>query len=415
MLPVHGGINFKNNEKTNLVSIQSFSSPERVFLNIPQGYTSNVSVNDIVDAGQVISFPTEEKFPPIYSSISGIIEKISPECITVKNDFKNRIHSGLSPVEIPLKELSEKEVESISRLMGIYDGSILLSQKIKDAVGKIENVIISCTDTEPPAGIRFPLLKEYTKELLGGIKILIHATKARRGIITISETNENFSDKLKELISDKSLITLRILENKYPLENPKYLLYALTRKEYQQDNLIKDSKCLILSPESVISLYKSFTTGIPQLYTSFAVSGILPESKNIAVPKGTKISDILNFCSFEPKENIKIINGGIMSGSSISIDDIIPNGCECITVLEPREEKKHPCIRCGKCIDSCPMILKPLLLYSNSITDNDEKNISSGIVHCIECGCCTYICPSKIPLSHEIIKSKNNILFNKDK
>ena len=415
MLPIHGGINFKNNEKTNSVSIQSFTTPERVFLNIPQGYTVNVSVNNAVDVGQVIAFPADEKNSPVYSSISGIIENISSECITIKNDFKNRIHSGLSPVELPLKELSEKEIESLSRLMCIYDGDIPLSQKIKESVGKIENVIISCTDTEPPAGIRFPLLKEFTKELLGGIKILIHATKARRGIITISETNEDFSVKLKNLITDKNLITIRILENKYPLEAPKYLLYALTRKEYQQENLIKDSKCLVLSPESVIALYNSFTTGIPQLYKSIAVSGNIPESKNISVPQGTKISEILNLCTLELKEKTQIINGGIMSGVSINSDDILPIGCERITVLEPREEKKRSCIRCGKCIDSCPMLLKPLLLYSNAINSNDENNLNSGIIHCIECGCCTYVCPSKIPLSNEIIKSKHNVLFNTDK
>jgi electron transport complex protein RnfC len=284
MLSVHGGIAFKNNERTNSLPIQNITSPDYIFLNIPDGFVLNVTEGEQVDIGQAVAFSTDETASPVYSGISGNVCCISENTVTIKNDFKNHIHPGLSPIEIPLKEISDKELEALIKLMGIYDDQTPLYKKIKEAFGKIENIIISCTDTEPPAGASHAIVKEFPRELLGGIKILIHATKARRGIITLSVNNTKTDELLKEMISDPKLITTRIIENKYPLENDKYLIYALTRKEYQQNDLVKDSKCLVLKPESVVALYKCFTTGIPFVNKIISVSGKISEQKNLSVP-----------------------------------------------------------------------------------------------------------------------------------
>ncbi len=406
MLLVHGGIYFKNNEKTNSLPIQTISSPEFVYLSIPHGFTLNVSVNENVDIGQAIAFSDDDSECPVYSSVSGTIQNISDNIVTIKNDCQNRIHQGLSPINVPLKDISDVELEMLIKLMGIYDGGVPLHTKIKNAFGKIENIIVCGTDSQPPAGISHPIINENAKELLGGLKILIHATKARLGIITLSDTNVKTANYIKSIISDPKLITVRVLENKYPFENSKYLIYALTRKEFQQENLEKDSKCLVVTPESVVSLYRSFITGIPAVNKTIAVSGRIHEQKNISVPIGTKIADIIDFCGGTTKDDLQIIRGGIMSGEVIDENYIVSHHVDVITFLEKTESRKFSCIRCGKCMQVCPMLLKPLFLYANVIANKHEANSHLGIIHCIECGCCSYTCPAKLPLTKYIKEGK---------
>ena len=406
MLFVHGGIKFKKNEKTNSMPIHDVD-PDYIFLNVPNDFFINVSEGDLVDIGYAVASSKNDTSSPIYSGVSGHVERIENNVITIKNDFKKRIHPGISPVELPLKELSDKDLESLINLMGIYDGAVPLSDKIKTSMGKIENIIINCTDSQPPAGISHPIAKQYPKELLGGIKILIHATKARRGIITLSESNEKTADSLKQLISDPKLITVRILENKYPTDNEKYLIYTLTKKEYRTENLVEESRILVLKPESVISLYRCFTSGIPVVNKAFSLSGKGIENKNISAPIGTKISFLLNL-SENPENNFKIIKGGIMNGTAVEDDAVIYHDFDSITLVEETFQKEYPCIRCGRCIETCPMLLKPLYLYSNIVMDKNKDNTSLGITNCIECGCCSYVCPSKIPLTQTIKTGKSN-------
>lgn len=406
MLIGQNGISFKNNEKTNLLPIQTISHPDFVYLNLPLEYTVNIAMGEKIHIGKAVASSNNNASPPIYSTVSGTVYEITENQIVIKNDFENTVHQGLSPIGIPLKELSEKDIESISRLMGIYDDGVLLADKLHDSKGNIERIVISCTDSQPPCGISFPLCKEYPKELLGGIKIIIHATKARLGIITLSGTNEEFSKKLKEEISDNKLITVRVVENRYPMENSKYLLHVLTRREHTDSTLVKESRCLILKAESVISLYQAFTTGIPKVNKFLSVAGYVGEKKNISVPIGTKISHVLDFCGCKRNDNCIIINGGIMAGNTIDEESVITNEVNTITVLEKQTEKERSCIRCGRCVETCPMLLKPLYLYSNIISNKKQKNIYLGINQCIECGCCSYVCPAKLPLSQSIKKGK---------
>ncbi len=256
MLTFVGGVRFNHGNKTKLLPIQKID-PEYIYLEIPNNYVMTVSAFDEVKIGQIIASSEDECLTPVCSGISGTVESVNESTVTIKNDFKNHIYPGLSSVDIPLTTLETNEIISVLQFMGIYDEDIKLSEKIKKSSGKIENIIVSCTHSEPPSVISYRLLEEYAKELIGGLKILIHATKARAGIIAISEDDIPLKLNLAKEINDPKLISFRVVENKYPIENEKCLIYTLTRKEYNEDNLIEKSRCLVLTAESVINTYLS--------------------------------------------------------------------------------------------------------------------------------------------------------------
>ena len=404
MLSFFGGISFFTSDKNSL-PFEEIAPPEYVYIKVPAEYEKIVYSGDKVLAGQAIAI--KEDSIPFLSSVSGTVEAVFNDEIVIKNDFEDKNVDSLF-LDKSLIELSTREIEELANSFCIYDGSIPLSEKIRKTANKVENVIVSCIDSEPTCKTSKAIISDFTSEVIGGLKIIIHAVKARTGIIALSTDNEKVLQTIKDNIDDPSLIISRVVDNKYPSENEKCLLFALKRKELSGKNFIEDGKCLIIKAETAKKLYESMTSGFPSLQAYISVSGKVKSKKNLIVPIGCKIEHILNYCEcLVPNDDYSIISNGLMCGKEISEDDVIDFNTKSITVIKKREYKEKDCIRCGKCIKVCPMLLKPLFLYSNIINDQCDKNVFIGVEQCIGCGCCSYVCPSKIPLSAVIYQSIN--------
>lgn len=408
MLPISGGITFKSGNKTRNSPLQNITPPEFVYLRAQDADSICISVGDSVSIGQPLVRSQDKETLPLYATVSGVIDSISDKDIVIKNNFENTVFSELTKVTVPLTDIKERDIENKVREMNIYDNGILLAEKLKLSIGKVEYVIINCTDCEPPIGINHRILHEKLDELIGGIKILIHAVRGRTGIIVLDSTQQNVIENLKNKINDPELIIFRTVENRYPMANDKVLLFALMRKEYQDKDIIKQSKSLILKPETAINVYECFTTGIPAVKKLLTVSGGVNESKNISVPIGTKISHVLFHCGGITKNEPQLVIGGIMTGKESAFDQIISHNTNSITVLENKLQNQKKCIRCGRCINVCPMLLKPIFLYSNIINGKSDKNQRLGINHCILCGCCSFVCPAEIPIAQTIKEVSTN-------
>ncbi len=404
MLPISGGLSFKIGEKLKNLSTENFSSPSHIYLDIPSDYKLYVNVGEKIKSGQSVAFPDNNNLLPIVSSVSGIIESFNNNTIVVKNDFKETIFAT-PPIKKHLNEIKSSEIESTCRELCILDNGIPLFKKLRIATGKIENVIINCTNPDPCSAINIRIVAEQFEKLIYGLKVLIHFTKARLGIIAIDETLDYQFPNLDKNISDKKLILLRVIENKYPSSNEKILLHALTRREYQNDNIIKEGRTLIVSPEAVVNLYDGLVYGIPQTKKLITISGGVKNNKNIFVPFGTKVSDIIEFCGGLTKEDASIIANGFMSGFEVNYDSTIMN-YNSLTAISVKATIEHKCIHCGKCLQVCPMLLKPMHIYNNILNSQNDRNTALGAEHCIGCGCCSYICPSNIPLSKIIFNSQ---------
>ncbi len=406
MLSILGGINFYNIDKIQKLPFESMPSPEYVYLKIPDGYSLKVNKGTKVCIGEAVASADGEFCPPIRSSVSGTVEELSENVITVKNDFESNILDGYT-ISSTIFELSEKDIQNLADSFCIYDNSVPLSQKLNDSTGKVENIIINAVDSEPTEGTVRHIILEHIDELIKGIKIVIHAVKARMGIIALGDTCEDLSKLIQNHVTDSNLISTRIIESRYPSSNSKCLVFALTRKEYSEENFVEESKCLVLKGETVVNLYRCISQGTPFTKKLITVSGRINNPKNLLVSVGTKIDDIIKYCGGSTSDNYIILKNGIMTGTPILPDDVVEYDTNSITLIQKQKYSTKKCIRCGKCVDICPMLLKPLLLYSNIIYGKAEKNEQFGIKQCIGCGCCSYVCPSKIPLANIIFGSAN--------
>ncbi len=402
MLPISSGLSFKIGEKLKKISIENFSS-SHIYLSVPTEYKLTVSIGEKVKSGQTVASQENNDLSPMLSTVSGVVESFNNNVLVIKNDFEDDFYT-LPPLTKPLTETQSTEIESACRELCILDNDIPLFKKLKLTTGKIENVIINCTNPDPCSVINIKIVAEYFEKLISGLKILIHTTKARLGIIAVDETIDFDYPNLDKGISDKKLIYLRVIENKYPSSNEKVLLHALTRREYQNDNIIKEGRSLIVSPEAVINLYNGLIHGIPQTKKMITISGGVKNNKNIFVPLGTKVSDVIEFCGGLIKEDASIIANGFMSGFEVDSDSTI-NNINSLTAISVTPPVEHKCIHCGKCLQVCPMLLKPVHIYNNILNAKQNKNKALGVEHCIGCGCCSYICPSNIPLAKTIFKS----------
>lgn len=406
MLSILGGINFYNIDKIQKLPFESMPSPEYVYLRIPDEYSINVQKGAKVCIGEAVAFADGEFCPPIRSSVSGTVEEISDNFITVKNDFELKNMDG-STIDSSIFELSEKDIQNLADLYCIYDNSVPLSKKLNDSMGNVENIIINAVDSEPTEGTLRHIILDHIDELIKGIKIVIHAVKARVGIITLGDTCEDLLKLIQNHITDPNLISTRIIESKYPSSNSKCLVFALTRKEYSEENFVEESKCLVLKGETVVNLYHCISQGIPFTKKLITVSGRVNNPKNILVSIGAKIDDIIKYCGGSTSDNYIILKNGIMTGTQVLANDVIDYDTNSITLIKKQEYLAKKCIRCGRCVDICPMLLKPLSLYANIIYGKAENNEHLGIKQCIGCGCCSYVCPSKIPLANTIFGSSN--------
>lgn len=179
------------------------------------------------------------------------------------------------------------------------------------------------------------------------------------------------------------------------------MVLSATGRKVPLGGLPADVGCIVMNIATVAFISRYLKTGKPLVSRSLTVDGdCVKEPKNVRVPIGTRISEVLEFCGGLKEEPDKILMGGPMMGVAIcDIDAPILKQNNAILAFKKSEKKKEmPCIKCGKCVNACPMNLVPSFLKKATDMKDTEKLKKLGISACMECGCCAYSCPSGIPL-----------------
>ena len=207
---------------------------------------------------------------------------------------------------------------------------------------------------------------------------------------------------LKDTIGDSTDIVLDILPAKYPQGAEKQLIKAVTGREVPSGGLPAAVGCAVFNAATCKAIHDAVYEGMPLIRRIVTVSGdIVMEPKNLMVPIGTSFNELLEAVGH--KENpYKVLSGGPMMGAA-QYDLAVPviKGSNAITILGEKNRysvENSACIRCGKCIDACPMQLMPVLMYKALQSGDVEVMQSVNMMDCIECGCCAYTCPASVPL-----------------
>lgn len=396
-----------------------------------------VAVGDKVLAGQMIAEAGGFVSAPVHSSVSGTVQKIA----TFTDGW------GFDKMAIHIKVEGSEWVENISTDNNLRNECNLSSEeiikKIADAgiVGlggacfptqvklmppkdmSVDTLIINAVECEPYLTHNHQLMLEKPAEVLMGVRILMQALNIKKAIIGIEA---NKMDAVKSLRDDESMnrligesISIEVvpLKLKYPQGGEKQLIEALTGRKVPNGGIPAAVGCVVQNVGTAFAVYEAVQLNKPLVEVMMTVTGpSVTNPGNFIVRIGTPIEKVLEMAGGIPADTGKIIGGGPMMGKTYSHTNhpvskrssgllLLPND-----MAAPLEEKN--CIRCGKCVQHCPMGLAPYLLATQgemALWDDMEKE---QVANCIECGCCTFTCPSNRPLLDYIRYGKQTVMAN---
>jgi len=226
---------------------------------------------------------------------------------------------------------------------------------------------------------------------------------AKRGYIGIELNKKNAITIFKQMLRDQKNINVVPCMLRYPQGAEKQLIYAITKRRVPAGGLPMDVGVVVQNVGTAFAIYEALRYHKPLIERITTISGeIVNEPKNIKVPIGTPLSQLLEFCGGTSEEICKIISGGPMMG--FALPDLeapatkTTSGFVFMGDKEVVDTTEAPCIRCGRCVDACPMNLLPTFIADKVKNGQYEEAMKLGVLDCIECGSCAYVCPSHIQL-----------------
>lgn len=401
--------------------------PPKVVIPLAQGGAPCeplVKVGDTVLAGQKIGDSQAFVSAPVHASISGKVTALeSVACPTGRSSLAVVIESDSQDSWIntggrSLADLSAADVKDLIReagLVGMGGAMFPTHVKVSPPPGKsFEAVIINGAECEPYLTCDQRLMMEEPEQIILGLKAWLKVTGAQKGYIGIEDNKQEAIAVLRAAVAEERNIELVPLTTKYPQGSEKQLIFAVLGREVPSGGLPVDAGALVQNVGTTYALAQAIVYGKPLVERVVTVTGTpLKESYNLKVRIGTLFSELLSYCGVEDKVG-KLISGGPMMGIAQSSAEVpVLKGTSGILVLSPEEAGALPeraCIRCGRCVDACPIGLLPTLLDQYCRHDMWHQAEEGHVADCIECGCCAYVCPSKRHLVAALRLGKAEVL-----
>lgn len=423
-----GGIHPDDHKKfTEERPIEKMPVPAKLYIPLRQHIGSicipTVKNGDTVKKGQVIAESSEKKAPPIHSSTSGKVKDIGnyphpifgmSQAIVVESDGKDEWQEGLLTdrdyQSLPVEEM----VETIYRngIVGMGGAAFPTHTKLTPPKNrKINTLIINGAECEPYLTSDHRIMLEYPEQVIRGCKIVMKILNVENCYLGI-ENNKKDAIAVMEPLCAKNGIKLAVLETRYPQGGEKMMISAITGKEIPSGKLPMDVGCVVQNVATCMAIANAVEKNMPLIERVVTVSGkSVKDPKNLLVRVGTTMKDAFDTCGGFSTMPGKIIMGGPMMGiAQASIAAVVIKATSGILALSKKEIKtgdERPCIRCGKCLAVCTMRLRPNIL---SILSEKHKHqtalVEYDLLDCVECGCCTYVCPAKRNIVHYIKLSK---------
>jgi len=434
-----GGIHPNDNKLTANKAFQYVPVPTEVTIPLDQHIgapaVACVAVGDKVKVGQIIGNAGGFVSAAVHSSVSGTVKKIDllrdawgvkHSCIVISvegDEWAEDIDCSTTLVKecnLSSKEILDKI--AASGIVGLGGACFPTQVKLippKDC--KIDTLIVNAVECEPYLTHNHRLMLEKGDEILVGVQILLKALNIEKAIIGIENNKPDAIAHLKSLLptycSDTVKIDVQPLKMKYPQGGEKQLIQAISGRVVKSGAIPASTGTVVQNVATVFAVYEAVQKNKPIVEIAMTISG-----KNVSNPGnfilriGTPLSDAIDMAGGIPEGSGKIICGGPMMGRSmVHLNTPANKRTSAVVFLDEKEAKRGKvanCIRCGRCVDACPMGLEPYLLSKMSKLEIFDEAQQHYIQDCIECGCCSFSCPSNRPLLDYIRIGKATVLTN---
>lgn len=407
-----GGIHPPAMKRTENQESVEIPIPDRVTIPMRQHIGAEciptVKKGDKVCVGQVIGDVDSPLSVPIHASVSGTVEavKLAPSAsgqhllsVVIKSDGKQTVDPELKPIETrDPKEMIQAVRQS--GLVGLGGAGFPTYFKLTPPPGDhFDLLLINGAECEPYITSDFREMVENPIGIIRGIELVLQMTGVERCIIGIEDNKQQAIDRLIKAAEHNPYIQIMKLRTRYPQGGEKQLIYAATGRKIAPGKLPSSQGVLVLSINTVSSIATYFDTGMPLVRRRVTVDGdAIREPKNIWVPIGISLEHLFRFCGgFSATPHAVIMGGPMMGVSQFSPENTILKQTNAVLVMSNHglhREKESPCIRCGHCVDACPMQLLPFQLNQLILHERYKEALSLNLMNCIECGCCSYVCPA---------------------
>ncbi|MGI6149158.1 MAG: electron transport complex subunit RsxC [Firmicutes bacterium] len=423
-----GGIHPKYAKELTAESpVEILSAPETVVVPMLQHIGApavpTVKKGDEVLAGQVIGEATQPVSAPVHSPVSGKVVAVTDRphvngrsvlSVVIENDGENKwveLEPHPDPVQLDRSVILDKiRAAGIVGMGGAGFPTAVKLRPPKDAA--IDVLLINGSECEPYLTSDHRLMLESAADVILGAKLLAKACGAKKIVIGVED---NKRDAVAELKKHAGAIEIVLLDTKYPQGGEKQLIKAVTGREVPSNGLPFQAGVVVQNVATAAAVAQAVRDGKPLVERIVTVTGsVINEPRNFLVPIGTPLHNLIEAAGGFTEEPGKVLVGGPMMGmAQHSLDAPVVktvNGILALSKGEAVVPEPLPCIKCARCVDVCPVYLLPLRLEAFGMHEMWDEAKEYGAMDCIECGCCTYICPSKRPLLHYIRVAKNQIV-----
>ena len=370
-----------------------------------------VAVGQRVTVGQKVGDGTG-LCAPVHASVSGTVVAVEERphpggtqvlSVVIENDGRDDLSPDIHPRE-SIGELDAQALIDILReagITGMGGAGFPTYFKLSSGLGKVDTVIVNGAECEPYITADDRLMRQTPERVMGGLRIIRKILQPERTAIGIEANKPEAIEAMRAVLEEGvELLPLRV---RYPQGAEKQLIQSVTGRCVPPGGLPASVGCAVFNAATCAAIYDAVYVGMPLVRRAVTVTGgAIAHPGNFIAPIGTSFSELIEAAGGFACTPYKILCGGPMMGlAQYTIDAMTIKGCNAITCLSEKDRRGQAaqhCIRCGKCVENCPMHLMPLFMHKASAAGKLERLKELHVADCIECGCCAYGCPAGIPL-----------------